>query len=196
MLWCSPQPTQHTPQFQKWPWNSPISHAGPQPGTHLDNTKFDPPRTLPSLYILCMCVTAWNSQSLFTYLHAQTPLCCRWMRGCHFEILSSSRDQIQRPQNTKYKIQSGIPNTKRNPKYKIQSGKSCLWPSWRQKDLGGLWVLWRHTEAPGLNTNPVCLGPCQGTLWAQPLWTDLLGKEAVAIKSSWATPRTQLPPSV
>lgn len=53
-------------------------------------------------------------------------------------------------------------------RYKGQWKKMSV-PLWRQKDLGGLWVLWRHTEVPGLNMNPVCLGPCQGTLWAQPL---------------------------
>lgn len=72
--WCSPQPTQHTPQFQKQPWNSPISHAGPQYGAQLTTLPFDPPRILPFLYILCMCVTMWNSQYLSTYLHAQNPL--------------------------------------------------------------------------------------------------------------------------
>lgn len=72
--WCAPQPTQHTSQFQKWPWNTPISSAGPQPGAHLTTLQFDPPGIMLSLYIVCMCVTVWNSQSLFTYLHAQTPL--------------------------------------------------------------------------------------------------------------------------
>lgn len=81
------------------------------------------------------------------------------------------------------------------PKYKGQWKKLSV-TIMEAEGSGGLWVLWRHTEVPGLNMNPVCLGPCQGTLWAQPLWTDLPAKEAVAIKSSWATPKTQLPSSV
>lgn len=150
--WCSPQPAlKQSPSGMQVPR---LLQAWVQRSS-LRLQEYHPPSTCPG------CVRLWNGPVSF-----HLPLCPNLTAayellwgGCHFKILLSSRDLL----------------------YTKATGKRCLWPIVKAEGpRRPLSHLTTHCEIPGLDMNPVCLGPCQGRHWAQPLQTGVLVKEATS----------------